>query len=96
MVNTSISGTEELEITVSDFHLTYKLLQELGFQEKAYQENKRASYLIGHTHIDIDSWPKIPPYLEIEGVTEIDVERVVELLGYSMPQTTAINTEECI
>ncbi len=34
---------------------------------RAVQENKRCHYILEDVEIDIDSWPMIPDYIEIEG-----------------------------
>ena len=44
--------------------------------------------------IDIDSWPMIPTYLEIEGNTEKEVIDVVEILGVNKSKLTALNCED--
>ncbi|MDD5163119.1 MAG: CYTH domain-containing protein [Candidatus ainarchaeum sp.] len=89
-----IDGTKETEITVSDFEKTNLLLNKLGFFAKAYQENKRISYKLGKTEIEIDFWPKIPPYLEIEAKSKTEIEKTVKLLGFSRSQATSIGVEE--
>ena len=77
----SISGTLELEEKVEDFDKTHLILKELGYEETAYQENKRISYVLDDIELDIDSWPLIPTYLEIEGKSEESVKKYIELLG---------------
>ncbi len=91
--NDNIDGTKEVEIVVDDFDKTHLLLSKLGFIPKAYQENRRISYTFDDVEIEIDFWPKIPPYLEIEGKSIKDVEKAVKLLGFEMSQTTSINTD---
>jgi len=90
----NIDGTKELEIEVDSFDKTNLLLNKLGFFHRAYQENKRISYKIGNVEVEIDFWPKIPPYLEIEGKSAIRVKSVVKMLGFDLSQTTSINTED--
>jgi len=90
----SITGTKELEIDVSDFEKTHQILDKLGYKHKALQENKRESYKLGDVDFEIDTWPKIPPYLEIEGSSEEKVENAVKSLGYEMKDTTSINTKK--
>ena len=92
--NHEIDGTKELEVVVDDFEKTNAILEKLGYNHKGYQENKRISYILDDVEIEIDSWPKIPPYLEVEGKSIQDVEKIVKLLGYEMSQTTSINTTE--
>lgn len=69
-------------------------MEKLGYKHKAYQENKRISYLLDGVEIEIDFWPLIPPYLEVEGKSIQEVELMVEKLGYNMEQTTSINTKK--
>ncbi len=77
----AIGGTEELEIEVSDFELTHQILKELGYNHRGYQENKRITYELDGVEIDIDSWPMIPDYVEIEGKNEEDVKRIIKKLN---------------
>lgn len=90
----SITGTKEVEIVVSEFDLSNELLEKLGFAAKAYQENKRTSFELDDVQIEIDEWPKIKPYLEVEGKNEEKVYAIVEKLGYTRDQTTSINTKK--
>lgn len=90
----SITGTQELEIDVSDFAATNQLLEKLGYKAKAYQENRRTSFTLNNLSIEIDEWPKLRPYLEIEGQDEKSVYSLVEQLGYTKNQTTSENTKK--
>ena len=85
-----IDGTKEIEVVVNDFEKTNELLNKLGFVHKAYQENNRISYKLSDVKIEIDFWPMIPPYIEVEGKNKEDVEKVVKLLGFTMEQTTGL------
>ena len=88
----TITGTQETEVVVNDFEMTNKILISLGFKTRAYEENKRISYILDDVEIEIDTWPKIPAYVEIEWKSAEDVQRIVELLGFKMSDTTAMNT----
>ncbi len=90
----SISGTKELEIEVDDFDKTNQLLNKLGFFAKAYQENKRVSFKAEGVDVEIDSWPKIPTYIEIEGRSEKEVEDLVRMLGFGMEDVTSKSVTE--
>jgi len=84
----TIDGTKELEISVDDFEKTNLILENLGFKSKNYQENKRSEYILDDIHIDIDRWPMIPTYIELEGLNEESVIKMVNKLGYKMEECT--------
>jgi adenylate cyclase class 2 len=88
----AIDGTHEVETTVGDFAATNELLALMGFTPKSYQENRRTSYVLDRARLEIDEWPLIPPYLEIEADAQDDVLRVAGLLGYDESQLTGENT----
>lgn len=93
LVSSQIDGTQELEITVDDFEKAHLLLNELGFIAKGYQENRRCQYILDGVEIDIDSWPLIPTYLEIEGKSEEDVYRILDKLEISKEKVTTRDVE---
>lgn len=84
----SIGGTHELEIEVDDFDKTYELLKELSYNHRNYQENRRTSYKLGDVQFDIDEWPMIPCYVEIEGNSENDVKDMLKKLDINMDNVT--------
>jgi len=62
----SDDGMEEVEIIVDDFDKTALLLVRIGFVEKHYAENKRIRWVKDEVEFDIDTFPELEPYLEIE------------------------------
>lgn len=93
IVTSKIDGTQELEVVVDDFDRTNLILKELGYEAKGYQENRRIQYLLNGVEIDIDSWPKIPTYLEIEGPSEDAVYHAVSVLGFDKEDCTTRDVE---
>ena len=89
-----INGTKELEIVVSDFEETNQMLNILGYTPKAYQENIRIRYYYEHVEIDIDSWPLIPTYLEMEGSSVEDIKKVEKELGIDETKITNLNCQD--
>lgn len=87
-----ITGTEETEVVVSDFDDTNTLLGKLGYFAKSYQENRRTSFTLDGAALEIDEWPLIPAYLEIEGDSLDHVLRVARRLGFEEHQLTGENT----
>ncbi|MEU6831214.1 hypothetical protein ABZ894_21390 [Nocardia beijingensis] len=88
----AIDGTHEVEVSVDDFAAGNALLEMLGFTAKSYQETKRISFVLDGAQLEIDTWPLIPPYLEIEAATKDDVVRIAGLLGYTEADLTGENT----
>lgn len=93
LVSSLIDGTQELEIEVDNFERCHLILKELGYEAKGYQENKRCQYLLNGVEIDIDSWPLIPTYLEIEGASEEIVYHTASLLGFTKEECVTRNVE---
>ena len=93
LVTSQIDGTQELEIVVDDFERTNLILKELGYVAKGYQENRRIQYDLYGVEIDIDYWPFIPTYLEIEGASEDAVYNALEALGFSRDDATTKDVE---
>jgi len=71
------------------------LLVESGFIIVGRHEKKRLSYVLPEEKLrfDIDEWPKIPPYLEIEGSSEDTVKFGIKLLGLEDLETTVESGE---
>lgn len=73
---------EEIETHVGDFDTTDSLLRAIGMIEKHSQEKKRITWKKRNITYDIDTWPLIPTFLEVEGDSWDEVQRAVEELGY--------------
>jgi adenylate cyclase class 2 len=87
-----IDGTTETEVVVSDFETTNMLLGKLGYRPKSYQENHRTSFTLDGAQLEIDHWPRIPPYLEIESHSREHVVEIAHSLGFTEHQLTGENT----
>ena len=77
----TLHGTKEIEVVVNDFDKTCDLLISIGMISKAYQETKREKWKFGNVEITIDTWPWVPPFIELEGPNEEDVKMSASLLG---------------
>ena len=89
----TIDGTKEVEIEVSDFELTNEILNELGYNARGIQENKRIKYDLNGVEVDIDTWPMIPTYLEIQGSSEEEVFNTLNLLGIDKKDSTSLDVQ---
>ncbi len=88
-----IDGTKELEIVVDSFENANEILHELGYNPRGIQENKRIKYDLNGVEVDIDSWPLIPSYLEIEGKSEEEVYNTLNLLGIEREKATSLDVQ---
>ena len=86
-----IDGTKEIEIEVDDFDKANELLNELGYKPKGLQENYRIKYDLDGVEVDIDRWPRIPAYLEIEGKNEEEVLKVLDVLDIDKSYATTLD-----
>lgn len=87
--SSDIDGTKELEIVVSDFDKTNDILNKLGYKARTFQENFRIEYNFNGVNIDLDKWPMIPMYMEIEGNSEKDVYLMMKILGIEKKDVTS-------
>jgi adenylate cyclase class 2 len=79
---TGHTGMKEIEITVEDYAKTFELLKSIGLIVRIEEKNKRIRYVKGDVTFDIDSWPSIPPYLEIESSSYEKVKDAARELGF--------------
>lgn len=77
----SDAGMEEVEVVVSSFDQSCLFLESIGMKLKFYEENRRIRYSLGDLEFDIDFWPLLPPYLEIEAKTWEQIDQGIALLG---------------
>lgn len=49
--------------------------------------------MLNNIEIDIDDWPYIPTYVEIEGKSEDEVYSIVDALGYKKSEITTLDVE---
>lgn len=87
-------GMYEKETVVEDFDATREILLKIGLIEKMYQENKRTRYLVDGVECDIDTWPLLNPYLEIEGKSWDEVYRVAEKLGFKKEEAKIFSANQ--
>lgn len=82
--NDTITGTEEINVEVSDYDATIAILRASGLRPKADEDSYRESWELDDVEIDIDTWPWIPTYAEIEGKTSEAVKKIANKLGFDM------------
>jgi len=87
-------GMEEVEVEVSDFDEMCKILLKSGLIEKHYAENKRIRYTLDDIEFDIDFWPQLKLYLEIEAPLWESVDRGISILGLNPNDAKRFSTHQ--
>ena len=89
-----IDGTKEAEVVVDSFEEMDTILSKIGLKARNYQENKRHQFKYKNTEIDVDSWPLIPAYMEIEGSNEQAIKEVCCDLGLEFNSATTMDVTD--
>ena len=89
-----IQKVKEYEINVSDFEETNKILTSIGIIRRNYQEKERYSFKYKDADIEIDIWPLLEPYMEIECDSENTIVEILKKLELENKEIVSINTEQ--
>jgi len=73
--------SEEININSSDFESSKNLFHAIGLEHYAHQEKDRISFKYENWSFDLDTYPNMPAYLEIEGTSHNHVQEAIYLLG---------------
>jgi adenylate cyclase class 2 len=80
---TDTSFDMESEVTINSFDGGVDVLNALGLRKKYYLEKLRDIYKVGDAEVVFDTYPGLPPYIEVEGPDEARVDSVAASLGLS-------------
>lgn len=90
----SDTGMKEIEVMVSDFDTTAQFLEAIGLKEKFYEEQKRIRWTKNDVEFDIDFWPALEPYLEIEAPSWEKIDKAIGLLGLNPEDKKIFSTNQ--
>lgn len=94
-VGGDINSQKEAMVTVDSFENAEALLRSFGLVATNYQENKRETWqLADGTLVELEQWPELPDYLEIEGQDEAAVRKAAEQLGLEWSSHTTDSTDK--
>ena len=88
---TAYKSSEELETDVTDPAMMGAILEALGVHLRRTDEKDRESYKLGLVLFEMDTWPTVPTYLEIEAPNEGLVDEGLRLLG--IPRDERVTSE---
>ncbi len=87
-------GMKEVEIVVSNFEQAKFLLLSIGLIVKLEQDKKRIRWQKDDVFFDIDFWPKLNPYLEIESDKMEKIDGAINELGLENSKKRIMNNWE--
>lgn len=90
----SLSGMKEICLEVNDYGEAVGFMKALGLRAKAEEETLREEWLLDGVELDIDTWPWLPAFVEVDGLSEEAVKGVVEKLGYDMKDAVYGSVDE--
>jgi len=77
----SLHGTKEVNLVVDDFNTARDFLEAIGLKLFNYQETKRESWSLGKVQVELDEWPWIKPFVELEADNEEELKAAAEKLS---------------
>jgi adenylate cyclase, class 2 len=75
-----VDSAREIEFVISDMDKAKEFLEQLGYIAYRIVEKIRHSLELDNVIIDIDTWPKIPTYVELEGDSVDELKKVSKKL----------------
>lgn len=78
---------KEINFMIADPVKLADLFQELGLESYAHQEKNRKSFTYRDWRFDVDQYPGMPPFLEIEGTSEAHIREAMDLLSIANNRT---------
>lgn len=90
------TDTVEIELEVNNFNKAKEFIEALGPTAFREQEKIRHTFKLGNVSFDFDTWPKIPTYLEIEGISEEELKQATQSLGLDWKNATFENARVVI
>lgn len=76
-----VDGVQEIEVTVSDFDSMVAIMRESGLGGNSFQESRRETWRLDDAEIELDEWPWLQPFIELEGASEDALRGVASKLG---------------
>jgi adenylate cyclase class 2 len=85
--DSSVLGTQEVNLVINNFEDAQLFLKAVGITKlKSFQETKRESWELNGVCIELDTWPWINPFVEIEAPSEEQLKDVANKLGLNLDE----------
>lgn len=88
---------DETEVYVSDFDPMVKILEYLGYFPAISYEKKRTEYILADgTKFEIDEFPGVPVFVEVEAVSSRRIEEIAATFDLNKYEKTHLTGEELL
>lgn len=87
---------KEININIDDPIIFRDLFLSIGLEKYAHQEKDRISWILDDWRFDLDTYPGMPAYLEIEGPDENSITEAVTRVGLSGHKRNATGERKLI
>jgi len=87
-VSDDIDGNIEIEFGVDSAEKAEMFLEKIGLRPSRKQQKLRHTFVLDDVVVDIDTWPRVPTYVELEGNSEEEIKAVVAKIGYDWSDAT--------
>jgi adenylate cyclase class 2 len=77
----TVGGAIEIEFGIDDMKKAEALFEKIGFLPYRHQQKKRHTFQLGEVTFDIDTWPRVPTYVELEGPSEHALHDAADAVG---------------
>ncbi len=84
----AVDGAEEIELKIDDADQAIAFLEKLGFVAFRHQQKFRHTFILKEVTFDIDTWPKVPTYVELEGPTMEALKDAAQSVGFNWKDVT--------
>jgi len=78
---------QEINLTIEDHEKMKTLFESIGMVAYAHQEKKRVSWKLDSVQFDLDTYPNMPAYLEIEASSEEEINNIIKKLSLEASET---------
>ena len=92
--NDKIQKVKEIELNVSSLNEMNNLLEASGIVKRNYQEKIRTSYKYKDASVEIDEWPLLDTYIEVECNDSDTINEIINLLELNDHEIVSLNTQE--
>lgn len=80
---------KEININTKEPATMSVLFECIGLEKYAHQEKDRTTWTHKNWKFELDSYPEMPPYLEIEGKNDKHIQKAIRILGLDGCETSS-------